>query len=168
MKKFLAVAAAILLIALSVMPAFADSVQSPTAKPTGYAVHFNGAEHGSATYSYTSEIGSDGKQGIRLTAVPEAGYELARWDITGDYTATGKLTDAVLDLIASGDITATPVFRKIGSSDEPTKPSNSGKTDTSDKSPKTGEQGTFTMIVLGTSVVALAAVLFATKRRSAK
>ena len=133
MKKFLAVAAAILLIDLSVMPAFADSVQSPTAKPTGYAVHLTGAEHGSAAYSYTSEIGSDGKQGIRLTAVPEAGYELARWDITGD-----------------------------------TKPSNSGKTDTSDKSPKTGEQGTFTMIVLGTSVVALAAVLFATKRRSAK
>ena len=75
MKKALTVAIAVLLVALSVLPAFAESVQSPTAKPTKYVVTVDtSAGGGSADVKYEGEIGPDGTQKILLTASPEEGF----------------------------------------------------------------------------------------------
>ena len=116
MKKALTVAIAVLLVALSVLPAFAESVQSPTAKPTKYVVTVDtSAGGGSADVKYEGEIGPDGTQKILLTASPEEGFVFLGWSIAGSYTPVGKLTDATLEVIASGDLTVVPTFAKKGS-----------------------------------------------------
>ena len=82
MKKALTVAIAVLLVALSVLPAFAESVQSPTAKPTKYVVTVDtSAGGGSADVKYEGEIGPDGMQKILLTASPEEGFVFLGWSI---------------------------------------------------------------------------------------
>lgn len=174
MKKALTVAIAVLLVALSVLPAFAESVQSPTAKPTKYVVTVDtSAGGGSADVKYEGEIGPDGMQKILLTASPEEGFVFLGWSIAGSYTPVGKLTDATLEVIASGDLTVVPTFAKKGSPEEtkpfvPSEPGGDKSKDTGSKSPQTGSQDAVAYIILGVSALAVAAVVVSAKRRSAK
>ena len=164
MKKVISILAAVLLIALSVVPAFAESVDSPTAPRPNYIVTIVDVEGGSATFEYVTEVDNDGKQTIKLVATTEDGYEFTGWTIN-DVVIEGQ---PVLEYVINSDVTVTPAFVKKGE----TKPTTPAKTDdkvvdNGDKSPKTGEDFA-AYAILAVSAIALAAVVTVAKRRSAQ
>ena len=159
MKRTLAILVAILLIAVSVFPAFAENVNSPKATTGNYQVVIvPGPGGGSFDFDYKTPVGDDGKQTIHFSAKPDDGYVFTGWTFEGDYTTSGKLTDADIDIIANGDIKATPHFAKIG--EDETKPANP-KVDDSTKSPKTGSDS---LMYVGFASLALIGLLFAAKK----
>lgn len=161
MKKALAILVAVLVIALSAIPAFAaeNDYQSPKATVANYQITVTpGSEGGTYNFEYKTPVGDDGKQTVHFHAKPDDGYEFTGWTFDGNYTPLGNLTDAELDVIVSGDIKATPNFKKIGSSGTTEKKDT--KIDDSSKSPKTGTNYVFA----GIACVALIGLLFAAKK----
>lgn len=162
MKKTLAILVAVLLIALSVTPAFA--VISPKPTMANYQITIiPGPGGGSYDFSYKTPVDDDGSQTVHFTAKPDDGYKFVGWTFEGDYTALGNLTDAEIDLLVKSDIKAYPKFEKIGSdnNDDNKGADKDTKVDTSSKSPKTGSAD---YIFAGIAFVALMGVLFVAKK----
>ena len=189
MKKLFTVALAVLVIALSVLPAFA--VESPTAKPNSYVITFiddNGVK-GSATYE--TEIGEDGTQKVTISANVSDGYDFTGWVIEGSYTTNGTMDSNPLGLTISSDLTVYTHAKAKGD----TTPTGTGTTDATDatgttktttpgggstpgsggktadngsKSPQTGSNDSVVYIVLGLSAAALVAGVIVAKRRSSE
>lgn len=168
MKKTLTIIVAVLLIALSVTPAFA--VESPKPTTANYQITIiPGDGGGSFDFTYKTPVGDDGSQTVHFTAKPDDGYEFAGWTFEGDYTLLGDPSNPEIDVLARGDIKAYPKFVKIGGksdSDKSGGSSESGagkdtKVDTSSKSPKTGSPN---YIFIGIASAALIGLLFITKK----
>ena len=171
MKKVLSIAiAAVMLIAVSVLPAFADSINSPGSTKANYVIHIIGDDEGGhVVMDYKTDVDESGKQTVVITGIPDAGYEFTKWIIDGDFVPQGDLTDASLELIISSDITAQPVFTKIQSGTDATTATKSDEPkniDYGNKSPKTGSSDGAVVAILIVAVLALGAVVFVAKRRS--
>ena len=161
MKRTLAILVAVLVIALSAIPAFAaeNDYLSPKATVANYQITIiPGGGGGTYDFTYKTPVGYDGKQTVHFVAKPDDGFEFTGWTFDGNYTLLGNLTDAELDVIVSGDIKATPNFKKIGSSQTTEKKDT--KIDDSSKSPKTGT----IYVYVGIACVALIGLLFAAKK----
>ena len=117
-----------------------------------------GPEGGSYDFEYKTPVDDDGNQTVHFHAKPDEGYEFTGWTFEGNYTPLGNLTDTELDVIVSGDIKATPNFKKIGSSETTEKKDT--KIDDSSKSPKTGTN----YVYVGIASLALIGLLFAAKK----
>lgn len=159
MKKTFAILIAVLLIAVSVMPAFA--VDSPTPTTANYQITIiPGDGGGEFNFEYKTPVNDDGTQTVHFSADPDDGYEFAGWTFEGDYTLLGDPSNPEIDVIARGDIKAYPKFVKIGSKDKGTDKTPE-KVDTSSKSPKTGSAD---YVYAGIAFVALIGLLFASKK----
>ena len=111
MKKVFAIAiAAVLLIAVSVLPAFA-SVDSPGATKANYVIHIIDNDGGHAVKEYKTDVDEGGKQTVVITGIPDEGYEFSKWEITGDYVPQGDLPQNPKSLRIS--ITATSRRRPV-------------------------------------------------------
>lgn len=167
MKKVLSVLVAVLLIAISALPAFAASVDSPKPTTANYDIKVvTDTDGGDYDFEYTSDVLDDGTQTVRFTAKPDPGYEFAGWTFEGDYDIiSGDLNSTVIELSISSDIKAIPLFKKAGSDDKGT---DGGKViiDDGTKSPQTGDVAMFSIIAI--SALALAAAVVATKKVSKK
>lgn len=157
---------AVLLIAVSVMPAFAESVDSPAPTKANYQITIVQVEGGTASYAFKTPVGDDGKQTVHFSAKPNDGYTFAGWTFEGSYTLLGNAGDAELDVIAGSDLKVTPAYTKNGgSSDDSTKKSDSGSkdttVDTSSKSPKTGSNE---FVYVAIASVALLGLIFVAKK----
>ena len=173
MKKVLTIAVAVLLIAVSVMPAFAAGVDSPGATKANYVIHIIGdGEGGHVVNEYKTDVDENGKQTVVITGIPDEGYEFTGWEIEGDYVPQGDMTDAELELIISGDIDVKPNFKKTSTDDTTatteTKavPTEKKVIDDGSKSPQTGSSDGFAYAILIVSLIALSAVVIVAKRRS--
>ena len=166
MKKFFAIAIAVLLIAVSAFPAFASNVVSPVPTKANYIVETEEEEGGHIDVDYKTGVDENGNQTVVITAVPKDGYEFKEWIINGQYTTNGSLTSAVLEMIISSDMKVKAVYAKKG--EAPTeKPADNKVVDNGTKSPQTGSDDFAPYVVLFVSAAALAAVVIAAKRRSA-
>ena len=167
MKKVLAISIAVLLIALSAIPVFADDVDSPKATKSNYIIHIpDDIEGGTATFEYVTDVGDDGTQTVIIKGIPDEGYDFSNWDITGDYTPIGGTDGNEIKLVISGDITAVPKFVKSGAPATTPVPTPSKAVDDSSKSPKTGSDDTAVWFILLGSAAVLVAVGTIAKRRS--
>lgn len=173
MKKVLTIAIAVLLIAVSVMPAFAANVDSPDATKANYVVHIIGDDEGGhVVKEYKTDVDEDGKQTVVITGIPDEGYEFTGWVIDGDFVPQGDLTDAELELIISSDIDVKPIFKKTSTdntsdtTDTKVVPTEKKVIDDGSKSPQTGSSDGTVVAILIVSVLALGAVLIVAKRRS--
>ena len=159
MKKTFAILIAVLLIAVSVMPAFA--VDSPKPTTANYQITIiPGDGGGDFNFDYKTPVDDDGNQTVHFSADPDDGYEFAGWTFEGDYTLLGDPSNPEIDVIARGDIKAYPKFVKIGSKDKGTDKTPE-KVDTSSKSPKTGSAD---YVYAGIALIALMGLLFASKK----
>lgn len=147
MKKIVSIVFAIMLIALSVVPAFA--AVSPTAPTYKYTVEIIPTEGGDGSYEFTSSIDENGNQNVHITPKPNPGYKFDHWVIEGEYTTNDKLTDADMDLVITSDIKATPYFTKDGQVATGTVNKDTGST-----SPQTGANDFVPYIVMMSSVLA--------------
>lgn len=151
MKRVISVLAVVIVLAISIIPAFAVPSEEPP-KP-GYVITVDPTDNGDVTYVPTSEVKEDGTQSFHFTAVPKDGYTFDGWVIDGKYTTTDDLKKAEIDIVISGPIKVTPSFVKKGAADN-------GKTDVntdkSSTSPKTGSSD-----VVAVSLVALSALVIA-------
>ncbi len=161
MKKIITVLIAVVMIALSVVPAFA--VISPTAPDIEYVVIVIPTEGGDGSYEFTTEIDENGEQHVVIKPIPTPGYTFTHWEIEGPYTTDNKHTDEIMDLIITGDIIVTPYYEKDGV--PATTPVD---TDTSDKSPQTGSSDAVVYAVMLLSLVAcsVAAVKLAKAKKN--
>lgn len=153
MKKLLSFAAAVMILIVSLVPVFA--AESPVATAT-YDININPSIGGSGAFEFTTSIGVNGEQGVRLHAKPEDGYTFDHWEINGPYTTNGKLTDPELDIIIAGDISVTPYYTKNGTVATQPATTYTVKTDNSAKSPQTGSSGNIAFVVLSVSLIAAA------------
>ncbi len=154
MKKTVSIICAVLLIALSAFPAFA--VESPQASTFSYDVEVVPTLGGSGTYNYVGGINENGEEEVHLSATPDPGYIFDHWEIKGPYRTNDSLTDANIIIFASGKITATPYFKKPGSSTVETGTVNK---DGSGTSPQTGANDFIPYAVVLLSVVACGAAV---------
>lgn len=152
MKKLVSIMFAVMLIALSVVPAFA--VDSPDASTKVYTVVVDKTTGGGGTYEFTSGIDKDGNQHVHLTPIPNQGYTFDHWEIEGPYTPGEKLENGDYCIIITGDVVATPYYKA-------NTPQPSGATEpvtihTDDKpvSPKTGANDAMLYVVIALAVVA--------------
>lgn len=107
MKKIFTILVATLVLALSVMPAFA--VVSPTASEE-YSVTIHNTKGG--TGSYTTVTDTDGTH-VTLVADAKDGYVFKYWVIDGEYVLVdGDLESDELEILISSDIEATPYYEK--------------------------------------------------------
>ena len=162
MKKTFAILIAVLLIAVSVMPAFA--VDSPKPTTANYQITIiPGDGGGTFNFEYKTPVNDDGTQTVHFSADPDDGYKFAGWTFEGDYTLLGDPSNPEIDVIAKGDIKAYPKFVKAGDKNK----SDNGtdktpdKVDTSSKSPKTGSAD---YVYAGIALIALMGLLFASKK----
>jgi hypothetical protein len=165
MKKTLAILVAVLIIAVSAIPAFAVDIQSPKPTTANYQITIiPGGGGGTYDFTYKTPVDDDGKQTVHFVAKPDDGYKFTGWTFDGTYTPLGNLTDTEIDLVITGDIKATPNFEKISSGDGTDKGSSANaketKIDNSTKSPKTGTN----YVYVGIACVALIGLLFAAKK----
>ena len=107
-------------------------------------------------------IGASGEGGqVTLTAVTKGNGVFSKWAIDGDYEiVSGSLTDAVIVVKPSSDISAIAEFTKSGASPD-TSSSKASSGNGSKDSPKTGDP---LWIVLGLAVLALGAGALAVKK----
>lgn len=192
MKKALTVLIAILLIAVSVMPAFADSVDSPIPTKGNYNVVINvGEDIGNASYDFVSGVDEDGNQKIHLHIDMKDGVEFGGWVINGGYVE-GDLSkpDTVVTVSADAQISV-----KTKSTEEPTKgedeteetkavkPADNGSSnggtsnggssksgskviDNGSKSPQTGSNDVVIFGVFSVLAIALASAVVVAKKAS--
>lgn len=153
MKKLISVAVAMLMIAISVMPAFAAiSPQSTTRK---YEVIVVPSDFGDPEYEFTTDIDDDGNQKVHIRPNPKPGYVFDHWEIDGDFVPVGELTDEDLELIIRGDITVVPHYIKIDTSEPATGTIN---VDNSGTSPKTGSNSVAPYVIVILSLAACGTV----------
>lgn len=189
MKKVISILAAVLIISLSVMPAFAESVESPSPTKGNYNVTIVEVpdEGGSASFTYDTPIRDDGYQTITLSAVPEDDYEFAGWTISGEGgnggTASIKpallavfgganpsdsdLKSAELTIDINHDIVATAKFQKKDGS-TPSKDDSKKTIDDGSKSPQTGANDVVTFAILSVIALALVSTVVVVKKTSKK
>lgn len=144
MKKIVCCIMALMLVIFAAVPAFAADVKSPDGN-LKYKVDINDGVGGTADCEFVNDINDAGEQVIHLTSTPDDGYKFDHWVIDGSFMVDGvsytskEFFTTPLDLTITGDITVTPYFVKIGS----TEPPQAGTTvviqkDTGSSSPKTG------------------------------
>ena len=166
MKKVISILAAVLILSLSVVPAFAESVNSPAPTKGNYNIKIDPTDGGSATFEYESEIDEDGNQKIKVHAIPDDGFEFDGWVVDGG-NVTGDLSDP--------DATLKPTCKKKGvtPTEAPTEkkssPSDKGShVDNGSKSPQTGSNDVVTFAVLSVVALALASAVVVAKKTSKK
>lgn len=152
MKKMVSVIMALMLVVFATVPAFA--VESPTAS-LEYTVEVIPTEGGDGSYEFTTGIDTEGNQTVHIVPKPNPGFTFDHWVIEGPYTTDGSLTDAELDLIITGDITVTPIYKKDGQVATGTV-----STDTSGKSPQTGSNEALPYVVVLLSLAACGSAVF--------
>lgn len=146
MKKTLSILVAVIITALSLMPAFA--VVSPTASKE-YTIVVHNNEGGSG--SYTTNTDKDGKHAT-IVAHPKNGYKFVKWIINGKYVIEkGDLNSKTLRLLLKGNVVATPVFKKIKTGSKTT--GSPVAVNRSSTSPKTGDNTLY--FAIGISAAAL-------------
>ncbi len=151
MKKLISVMCTVLLVIFAAVPAFA--AESPQATTFAYDVIIIPTPGGDADYEKVTEINDDGEQEVHLTSSPKDGYRFDHWEMDGPYKTTDKLTDGDIDVIITGDITVTPVFKAIGTSTQPATNATIN-IDNSSKSPQTGSNDVVPYTVVILSVIA--------------
>ncbi len=168
MKKVIAILAAVLIVSLSIIPAFAEVVDSPKPTKANYNITVIPTEGGTASYTYDTEVREDGMQTVTIHAVPDEGYEFAGWDIQGATPRGGNPNDPDLTFNIGDDIKVTPKFVKKGvepatkggsegTDGKKGSPSDSSSyVDKGSKSPQTGSNDVVAFVAI--SVVALAIV----------
>ncbi|MCD8026152.1 MAG: hypothetical protein LUF33_04285 [Clostridiales bacterium] len=147
MKKISVIICSVLMLMISVVPAFA--LISPQVDDLEYSVTVVDTTGGTDKYTFTSEIDEDGNQNVTIWAEIEDGYTFDYWDISGSYTTDDDLTDSEMNLVITSDITVTPHY--LSDTEETTAAAGSSSTtattatttttvttDTSATSPKTG------------------------------
>ena len=169
MKKVLAILAAVIIIVVSVVPAFAESVDSPTPTKANYQITIIQTEGGTGSYEIKTAIDENGKQTVHFSAKPNEGYKFSNWEFACVYTALGAMTDSELDLVIESDIKATPHFTKIGDDNGGSKKSDTTdtKVDTGTKSPKTG-YSVYTFAAISVASLAVVGLIILAKKRSSK
>lgn len=161
MKRTLSILVAVLLVALSVMPAFAKNPSPTASKEYKIVVHNN--EGGSGTY--TTKVDKDGKHAT-IVAHPKNGYRFVKWIINGKYEITkGDLNSKKLTILLKGNVEATPYFVKNGQKSAGSK---SVIVNDSPTSPKTGDNSLVYIITLSSlalvAFIALGIKLAASKK----
>lgn len=173
MKKVIAILAAVILVSLSVMPAFAATVNSPEPTRANYNVVINVVEGGSGTYTVIKNVDENGEETIQLSAITNDGYEFTGWTlVAGD--ATGDLSDPNATFVIKSDVEFTPNFKSTGV--EPTtskvtptnKPTPGKDVDKGDKSPQTGSNDAFAFVALSVVALALVSTAVIAKKTSKK
>ena len=188
MKKALTVLIAVLLIAVSAMPAFAESVNSPTPTKGNYNINITVSEDiGTATYDFVSGVDENGNQQIHLHIDLNDGVEFGGWVLDAGYV-DGDLskTDTIITISSDAVITAkkaggepetTPEPTKSGSGDNGdnggskggsgSKGSTGGKVvDGGSKSPQTGSNDVVTFVAFSALALALASAVVVAKKTS--
>lgn len=169
MKKVVSCIIALMLVMFAAVPAFAasDDIKSPQGT-LKYVVVVDDTKGGKGDYQMTTGINEKGEQVVHLTAKPDENYKFDHWVIDGPYTPEGSLTDPTLDVVITGDITATPYFV---TSDGKTEPTQAGTTvavqkDTSPSSPKTGRNDAplYAIILFAVAACGVATVKFVKSR----
>ena len=189
MKKVISVLAAILILSLSVIPAFAESVNSPSPTKGNYSVTIVPSEGGTATYTYDTGVDEDGFQTVTIHAVPNDGYKFIGWSIDGAVPRGGNPDDPDLTFRIGDDIKVTPKFEKVGTPDDGSKDGtdkgekgDSGKTDGNNgskgnkgsyvdngsKYPQTGSDDAVTFVVHSVVALTLASAVVVAKKTSKK
>ena len=164
MKKVISIVFAVMLIALSALPAFAVEVDSPISEfEYGVTVVPYPSNGGNGTYEFTTEIDEDGFQVVHLVSKPNEGFKFDHWEIEGEYTTDNKLTDAEIDVVISGDIIVKPYFVSLTPDETPTTVVNK---DTTPTSPKTGYDNTalYAILVFAAAACGFAAFKLAKSR----
>jgi hypothetical protein len=169
MKRVLTIMVAVLLIAVSVMPAFAESVDSPTPTKANYQITIVQAEGGTASYSFVTPVGEVGKQTVHFSAKVDDGYTFAGWTFEGNYSLLGNASDTELDVVVGSDLKVVPAYTKNGGdtkkTDDTSKTTDNSKkdttVDTSSKSPKTGSSE---FVYVAIASVALLGLVFVAKK----
>jgi hypothetical protein len=165
MKKLVSVLFALMLVAFSVVPAFA--VSSPQASTYKYVVNVVPSEGGDGAYEFVTEIDQDGKQHVQITPVENEGYIFDHWVIDGPYSTDNNLTDSTMNIVITGDVQITPYYsKKTDSSSTDSSASTSStsatsatvKKDTNSTSPQTGSNDAvaYTIAILATAACAVA------------
>ena len=170
MKKVLAILAAVIIIVVSVVPAFAESVDSPTPTKANYQITIiPGDGGGEFNFEYKTPVNDDGTQTVHFSANPDDGYEFAGWTFEGDYTLLGDPSNPEIDVLTKGDIKAYPKFVKIGDDNGGSKKSDTKdtKVDTGTKSPKTG-YSVYTFAAISVASLAVVGLIILAKKRSSK
>lgn len=161
MKKFLAVLFAVVLVAMSCVPAFA--VVSPVGTYE-YEVTVIPTGGGDGSYEFTTSIDENGEQHVQIKPIPNPGYTFDHWVIDGPYRTEHKLTDAEMDLIITGDITVTPYYVKDSTGETP----GAVSTDKSPTSPVTGssDMPVYTIVILAVAVCGVSVVKLAKSKKA--
>ncbi len=156
MKKIMTALFVMLILMLSVVPAFA--VDSPQATSFKYDVIVIPTEGGDGSYQFTTDIDENGNQHVVLTPIVKPGYEFDHWEIEGEYTTDGKLTDSRLELTIHSDIKVTPYFRDAQSG---TVATGTVAVDHSGTSPQTGDMSNvipYAIIILSIAACGVASL----------
>ena len=150
MKRVFSIIVTVIILALSITPAFAD-VPSPLPS-IDYKIRVHNTKGGTGTY--TTKKDKDGKHAT-ITAHPKNGYKFDHWVIEGKYDLEkGDLQNPELTILMKSDIEATPYFtpEKGKQSDTPSKISY----DDGPESPKTGGSPYAPLLLLGVFVILIA------------
>lgn len=167
MKKVISILAVLLVLALSVMPVLAESVDSPHATTADYDITIIVPDGGgSGTYTYVTDVDDDGHQIVRFIATPDPGFEFTGWEFSGKFTTDGDVKQPTVELDIIGDISAIPHFEKIGETKAPEQPTVKPIVDNGDKSPQTGSDSLVLFSVLALCAVAGAVALTVAKKAS--
>lgn len=169
MKKVISILAVVLILALSVMPVFAESVNSPKATLADYNIIIVPGEGGggTGTYIYITGADDDGHQRVRFVATPDNGFKFTGWEFNGNYTTDGDLSQDTIELDITSDISATPKFEPTttepGATETP-KPTGKPVVDDGSKSPQTGSSTVVVLSILALCAAAGAAALAVAKK----
>ena len=170
MKKVISVLAVLLVLSLSVMPVFADSISSPKATVADYDVIVVPVDGGTVTYIYITGVDDDGHQQVRFVAQPDDEWDFTGWEFDGEYTVIeGDLTDYTVTVDITTDVTVKPGF-KPSSPDEPSttgaapEPTKKPVIDDGSKSPQTGSDTFAVVSVIALCLIGGAAALAFTKK----
>ena len=172
MKKVLAITVAVLMLALSALPVFAESIDSPKATTANYIIKFPGDDDivgGRAVAEFVTGVGEDGSQTVVISGIPDEGYAFTGWTLDGNYEIVeGDLTSAVIKLIIFSDINATPQFTKNGEPVPATTQAADKQVDNGDKSPKTGSNDILAYTLIALSVIGCGAASVALVKTAKK
>ena len=191
MKKALTVLIAVLLIAVSAMPAFAESVNSPTPTKGNYNVNISvGEDIGTVTYDFVSGVDENGNQQIHLHIDLKDGEEFGGWVVDGYVDGDLSKPDTILTISKDAVISVktkdeeptnaepetTPEPTKSGSDDNGNKGDNGSKgssgssggkvVDNGSKSPQTGSNDVVTFVAFSALALALASAVVVAKKTS--
>lgn len=155
MKKISAMLVVVLMLMISMVPAFA--VVSPQATTYKYDVILIPSDGGDGTYDFVTDIDENGNQHVDLEAKPKPGYEFDHWEIDGPYTPNGEMTDPKLNITIRGDVTVVPYFKDAKGQVE----TGTMNIDNSSKSPQTGAANDvlpYAIIILSVAACGAAAI----------